>query len=98
MTELHLGNTALEEGVMETFNFFLILKIGGKLFCKLAYFINNTKQKEPKLSICLNVLTFLVESNKCFRDSLSDSVHLGDMTTTLNGDSDVDSGEFLLQK
>lgn len=42
-------------------------------------------------------LTFLVESDKRFGDRLSDRVHLCDVTATLHGHSDVDTGELLLK-
>ena len=42
--------------------------------------------------------TFLVVGNQGFGDGLSDSVHLGNMTTTLNLDSDVDSSKSVLHR
>ena len=43
-------------------------------------------------------LTFLVVGDQGFGDSLSDSIHLSNMTTTLNFNSDVNSSETVLCK
>lgn len=42
------------------------------------------------------MLTFLVEGYECLGDGLADGVDLGDMTTTADTHTDINTGEFLL--
>jgi hypothetical protein len=48
------------------------------------------KKKFFDLSFLCFVNEFLVVSNNSFSDGLSDGVDLGDVTTSSNGDSDVE--------
>lgn len=46
--------------------------------------------------MCFCLLTLLVEGHQRLGDGLTNSVDLGDMTSTADADTDVDAGELLL--
>ena len=56
------------------------------------------KKNFLNFSLGLLVLEFLVVGDDCLRNSLSDCIKLGSITTSSGSDSDVDLGESLLAK
>ena len=65
----------------------IISSISGR---KVAIFL-------PSVMLLPGILTFLVVRDEGLGDGLTDSVDLGNMTTTVNSDTDINSGEFILK-